>query len=289
MKKRTEEKSAPPEKILTMNDLNPDEIKEEKDIFTEQYWGTMRKYLGFMGALKLRQGFIGKLLLRVPEIKFNTRYLIGTKIGFSLKPIKIPGNLAIASEMLLQRPFINRGVFRINSTEQRLKDAKSLLFDLSEERVMVEYGKEILDKNFDPIDIAEAYKQMLRGFNTTVIPLTMVPIIKKIQNIANNEDKLCCTKAFLYALPPLNRRILENDVYLCYAVMGRMQMGITKKEHMGMDGMGVVMMPNLFMKTEAQLAIADVLLLVEFSKYLFKNFKELISSSSSKEKSSENK
>lgn len=265
-------------KFTTINDLADGEADKERLLFIKKNSATIRKYLGVFGIIKLKKGFFARMFMRIPEIEFNKRYMSSTEVCFSQKQIYIPSTLAIASEMLLARPVIDKGVFRINSTQQRLKDAKSLLFDLAAQGggTVVERGREILDENFDPIDIAEAYKQIIRGFNITVIPETLIPLIKRIEAIVNEKEKKRCTKALLYALPSINRQILENDVYLCYALLERMKRDKSNKEQMGIEGMGVVMMPNLFMKYDANLGIADVLVLVEFSKFLFKNFRELI-------------
>lgn len=201
--------------------------------------------------------------------------------------IVVPKHFNLISDIILNKPFDQNGLFSVNSTKQRLRTANSLLQDIVEHKVSEEKGKELFDRNFDLIDSCEVYKTLLRSFNCCIIPNGYINIIIKINsihdNIINNnnnndnitDDKLILTKAMYYSLPFNNRNILESNVMLCYKICLKTSQMENKEKQMDLDGISIVMMPNLFLKKDKDIEIEKVLELVSFCKYFYKAFPEV--------------
>lgn len=263
-------------KVRSINDLSVDEQKSYITEYINENAGVISKNLGWLMPTKLKQNFIGSSLLKVHAIKSHARFMIRSNLSFSENPLEIPSNLHIIGEIILEKDFSQKGIFRINSTRARVRAAKTLLYDIMEKRIEIEKGKELFHKNFDLIDAAETYKQLLRGFNSTIISESYIPIILKIEKILDPEEKMICTRALIYSLPFLNRKILENHIYICYSIIEKIQSQGHPDEQMDIAGISSVMMPNIILKSKQNIAISEVLILVPFTKYLFLEFKNLI-------------
>lgn len=263
-------------KIRTINDLPIDEQEIYITKFINKNSKIIKKNLGFMMPVKLRKGIVGSMIMKIPEIITIERYMVLSDQRFSEGAILIPKSIHTAGNLILEKDFKQKGIFRVNSTKSRLRAAKTLLYEIVEERIDYEKGKRLFHKNFDLIDAAEIYKQLLREFNTTIVPEELLPMILKAQSITDAKEKEICTAALLFYLPYSNRKILESHVFMCYSIVEKVQERKMENFHMDISGISSVMMPNIFLKSSKNVAISDVLALVSFTKFLFREFKELI-------------
>ncbi|KAI5169807.1 hypothetical protein PAEPH01_1014 [Pancytospora epiphaga] len=259
----------------TMSDLEEGEEDECKRGYIEAHKNIMLKHLGYSIFIFLRQGIFYRLLFPVESINCHSRFLRESPLSYSNKPLFIPGWLECAMRMLFIKDLRQHGIFRVNSTIQRVKDVQSIVNDIVEGRMEEHRGIRMLINNFDTIDIAETYKQLLRSFNTTVISYKYFSTIKAIQKIENESEKVICTRAFLYSLPSLNRAILESNARLVHILVAKMKYELNNKQ-MNLEGMSKVMMPCLMLKSDDNIAIEDILVFAEFIHFLLKNFITLI-------------
>ncbi|KAI5152512.1 hypothetical protein ENBRE01_2886 [Enteropsectra breve] len=263
-------------KTQTINDLKPEDQEQYRKKFINDSRETIKKHLGFLAAQKLKHSYIGELFLCAEEIEYKEAYLMHTDLSYTTDGLEIPGCLVVMGKILEDVNMSKGGVFRVNSTEARIKLVRTLVFDIVEKRVTMEDGLGKFKTDFSAIDAAEVFKKLLRSFNITVVPEVYLPLILEIQKIENEDEKKVCTRAFLLSLPPMNRCILENCVFLCYLILEKLKNEDQKEQHMDIDGVSVVMMPNLFLKSEKNEAIENILALVDFTKFIFKNFIDFI-------------
>lgn len=254
-----------------------DSIQQQKYLeqFSNKNSSILKKHFGFYFINKINGNFLGNFLFNPEEIIIPKVNSTSTNFRFSKDSFTIPKNINLINEIILKKQFDQDGVFRVNSTIQRLKTANSLLQDIVEERVNIDTGLELFDKNFDLIDSCELYKNLLRSFNTTVISNKYIDMIMVIDQISDENTKLICTKAMYYSLPHSNRCILESNVYLCYEICLRINEMPENDKQMDLDGMAIVMTPNLILKKDEDIKIEKVLVLVNFCKYFYKNFPQI--------------
>ena len=262
-------------KLKTFNSLSKnDQIKERND-FINKHSDILSKHIGYFNGKKLKSTFWWDLVFTTEEIIIAHRNETICKFSFSEEGVSTPKQFDLIGKIIINKKFDQNGLFRVNSTKQRLRTANSLLQDIIEERVNEEKGLELFNKNFDLIDCCELYKVLLRSFNTTIIPNTFINIILKINEIEDENNKKICTKAMYYALPNNNRMILESNVMLCYRICVKTSTMTNADKQMDLDGMSIVMMPNLFLMKDQDIEIERVLDLVEFCKYFYRIFPEI--------------
>jgi RhoGAP domain len=264
------------EKITTINDLNWQEFIDVRRRFVDQHKEVINKNLGSFASDKLKQNLLGSVLMHVEEIHIKKDYMQSTKLRFSKNKIEIPKNLEILGDMIYGSETIQKGIFRINSTKARVRAATTLLYDMVEMRVDESKGKSMFKKNFDLIDTCETYKQLLKTFNTRIIPKNFIPMILAIEKIQNYEEKIVCTKAFVYLIPTLNRKILENTIFLAHTIAEKSKRFKQENHQMDIEGISTVMMPNIILGYDVPSDMNFVLTLVGFNKFIFKEFKNLI-------------
>lgn len=262
-------------KINGFNSINSIQQQKYLKHFNSQNLSILKKYFGFCFINKINGNFLGTFFFNPEEIIIPEVNSISTDLRFSKDSFIIPKNINLISKIILKKKFDQDGVFRVNSTIQRLKTANSLLQDIVEERVNIDTGLELFDKNFDLIDSCELYKNLLRSFNTTVISNKYINMIMAIDQISDENTKLICTKAMYYSLPHNNRCILESNVYLCYEICLRINKMPENDKQMDLDGIAIVMTPNLILKKDEDIKIEKVLVLVNFCKYFYKNFPQI--------------
>ncbi|KAL6121721.1 hypothetical protein NUSPORA_01306 [Nucleospora cyclopteri] len=255
-----------------INGMNYDEDTHYTQSYLKKNSGIINKYFGFIGSRRIKKSYFWSIFYEISEIQVYEKNLTCTKFKFCEENIYIPKTLDLISETILSKKFDKNGLFRVNSTKQRLRTASALLYDIVEQRVNVTKGKQLLDKNFDLIDCCELYKELLRSFNTTIIPKSYIDLIVRISDISNIDDKIICCKAIYYSLPKNNRSILESNIFVCYKICEKMEKSKTHLQQMDLDGISIVMMPNLFLEKDQDIEIEKVLVLVEFCKYFYSNF-----------------
>jgi len=259
-----------------MNNLTQLEIEKEREEFIRNNYTVIRQYLGFFMPMKLERTIFGSWLLKVERIQFREDFMGVTTVCFSSKGLLIPKPLVIVGEVLKSLSFTSSGIFRENSTDTRLSAIKTFIWDITEGKITMKDGITKFIKNYDSVDAAETYKQVLRSFNTSVISVEYFPLLVNIQGIEDTTHKFLCVRAFLFSLPELNRRILEHAIYVCHLIVEKLENLKPAKKHLDIDGIAVVMMPIIFLRKKEDLSMENVLVIVEFTKYLFKNFVKLI-------------
>lgn len=273
MKEKAEDMA---ERPMTINDLDEDSQKKYRIVYIQKHSELIRSTFGILDKAMLQYDWVSSLLMNIEEVFTNRESFSESSVRASRNKISIPSCLHYLVDMLLEMDFGQRGIFRINSTDGRVQALKAVIFDVVEARMSWADGRRTILADFDAVDVAETYKSLLRTFNTTVIPKTLIPLIGKISKAKDHEAKMASTHAFLCLLPFSNRKILENNVCLCREIVRRTLAAGAEKHQMNMDGMSTVMMPCLFLKSEKDVALEDILMLVEFTKFLFREFDELI-------------
>ncbi len=254
--------------------------KDDQDIVGKKYIDSkidlLRKNINIGLMFKITKNVIFELFSPSEKIELIERFLVDTDFSFGEEKIKIPASLNLISEIIFDMDFVQAGLFRVNTTKQKIQTAISLLYDIIENRVDFNTGKQIFQKNFDMIDCCELYKELLRTFNTSIIPKAFLTALLKISEIENKEDKISCIKAIYYSLPATNRMILESNVFFCYQIVEATKNLETKAQQLDLNGLAIVMMPNLFLEEDRGVDIDKILILVDFTKFLYNNFKQIM-------------
>lgn len=224
--------------------------------------------------MTLKQTYFARLLWKYNEIRVENTKSVLSCYRFSKKMVKIPNTMEIITDLLLKTEIDISGIFRINSTAERITSVVNIMSQICDNTLSKEKGELQIRENFDVVDLSETYKAEYKLLNTSVIPTQMQKIAIKINDIKDDEDKKTCTAAFLYGLPQTNRNILESCVFVCKIIEKKLDL-INSKEKLNMAGLAAVMMPNLVRPDMNTLDYDALAHLSEFIRYIFENFEEL--------------
>ncbi|KAM0681036.1 hypothetical protein GINT2_000819 [Glugoides intestinalis] len=260
--------------IDTINDLSEEEQHKVKIVFIENSRKKMSKYLSNLEIMILKQTYFTRLFWKYNEICISNTKSVFSCYRFSKKMIKIPNTMEIITDILLKTEIDISGIFRINSTAERIASIVNLLNQICDNSLSREKGEFQIRENYDVVDLSETYKSGYKFLNTSVIPMQMQQIAIKITDIKDDDDKKTCTLAFLYGLPLTNRNILESCVFVCKIIEKKLAL-INSKEKLSMAGLAAVMMPNLIRPDMDTLDYNALTQLSEFIRYVFENFEEL--------------
>ncbi|ELA41358.1 uncharacterized protein VICG_01599 [Vittaforma corneae ATCC 50505] len=228
-----------------------------------------------MEVLTLKQSLLGWVFRRLSTIRVSEYDMRPSHFRFSEHHLLIPGILHLASELLLGDTLEKTQIFRVNSTRQKIIDLMELLRRISASELSKQQGMTRLRAAFDVIDIAAVYKFLFSTFEDPVIPRQMIDIAIKIEQIQDEDDKMACTKAFIWSLPYTNRKILENCVYVCAKTTSKLKK-LDSSKKLSLPGLAVIMMPNLIKPHLNEPNWMGIKHLSNFVCYIFEHFKELI-------------
>lgn len=127
---------------------------------------------------------------------------------------------------------------------------------------------------FSTIDIAQAYKQILRSFNEPVFPESFIDTALLITNIENIDHQKICLRALFYALPAMNRRILESVIVLSHLIIKSHNGDL--KEQLNLSGLSKVFVPAIFISVGSNRISDNIVDVAKFAELMFNYFTELI-------------
>lgn len=258
---------------ITINDLTDKKYREYYNCLIRKHINILNKYFSVLEISFLKDNFFSQFIMNVPEI--NTKNYLGVTslFAFSGTPIHIPYGLNILSEILVENKESRKGIFRVNSPLEKVNSLLAIINSVSKGEIDPDIGAKIIRTAFDMYDISESYKTLFRRFNCYVIPRGLVPLLLKVHKITDPEDKKICAKILLSRIPRNNRMILENCAYICNFLGTKYN---DNDQQMNIQGLGVVMMPNLITINSNSVHIEAIKSLSDFTSYLFDNFEELI-------------
>lgn len=260
---------------MTINDLIEEDIINCRNKYISENIDILNQYFGYWDILILRQSFLSKLYSKISEIKVPEGSLTTSHFRFSRRHIIIPRIIEVVSDLLIKDDIKITEIFRLNSTEQKIKDLYELITDITSSKISEKQGMYKLTDNFNIIDIAGLYKTLFRRYNEFVLPRNVVRIALRIDSIVDLNHKRICTKTLLYALPRINRYILENCVYVCTKIARKLKKCNSRKK-MNLNGLAIVMMPNIINPNQNDSGYENIKKLSSFISYLFQNFEEII-------------
>ncbi len=260
----------------TYNDLSVKESHHYLKSFSSKYLTVLNRNFGFFLRLKLN-GY-NWFSMNIDDIDVNDIDMRYSKIKYSMNELLIPWNIKYLLDVLFSKSIKYEGLFRHNSNSKRLKaldNDLNLLLNSSHDKY-----NDIMNNivsNYSDIDLIEKYKKILRSFNTSIFSSKLEKYIFLIDKINNEEEKLICCKAIFYKLGIKSRHIIENCVKLCFILLNDIEVNGIKKNTLDIDGICIVIMPCLFQGYNNTLEIKEPSVYINFLKFLFKNFENIIS------------
>ncbi|ORD99179.1 hypothetical protein A0H76_1282 [Hepatospora eriocheir] len=264
-------------KLNLFNSFNDDQQKVIRELFFRDQKKVITEVIGsFNYGVLFPSSFGACFRSDNGAIEVVDKDLVSTNFRFSDNILEVPAQIDLLCRIIFTKKFNQKGLFKVNTVADKMKTARTLLYDILEGRVSEETGIGLFDKNFDLIDCCELYKLLLRSFNKTVIPLSFIKPIIEASKETDLEKKMIASKAIFYSLPTHNRKILESNIFLCYKICQITHSQENVKEQLDLDGLAIVMMPNLFLENENDFEIDSIIQLVSFAKFLFANIFDIM-------------
>ncbi|KAI4291163.1 hypothetical protein PAPHI01_0437 [Pancytospora philotis] len=266
------------EKNNTINDMEQSQVTDYFNSFLKQHGEIIDRNLGSSAFYELKGGLFSFLRRSSDEIKIPEERTAQTEISYSTKPFSAPADLDYLIKIFFKMDLGVSGIFRVNSTSERIENTIKLLNDVIAGKLSLEADYSTFTDNFDIIDIAETYKYILRNMETSVVPSRFLPMAKKINTIADPVYKRVCACFWVYALPAMNRRVLELNSRFATLFIEEIEKRVAsgKPTQLNMSGLSRIMMPCLMCVGGQDIAIEDVMALAEFTNYLLTNFRALV-------------
>lgn len=263
-------------KFVTLNDLTPDKLTEACNKLISENNNILEKYFGFFEMAFLKNGILSFLTDKCKPVEYQRGLGMKCNDCFSQESIYIPTSLYIAFQLLKIKGLYSEGLFRKNSQNSRLDDCLGCINAIATNRVEIYRAFKDILTCFDPIDIAESYKMIIKNLNNPVFPRNTIKLAIKIANITEKYEKIICTRIVLMRMPLTNRNILENIIYLCITINHGYKSLKLKKHRMDLKGFAITLMPNMFRIDKKTETLEMVKLLSEFAIFLFENYRDCL-------------
>jgi len=262
------------EKFRTINDLDPNEQLEYARNYMDENIVVIKKHLGVFNLQRLKRGFISRIFFRNEEITVDND-LVETNCCFSLSNLKIPHELFLTTYLMISSNLKVDGIFRKNAEMETLNECLGIIKCISSNEIEMYKGIDKIKSKFDIICITEAYKAMLKVYGLPVIPSSYLEMATRISRIDDICERKVCSKALIYGLPFLNRKMVETVVYVCFMLEEEFRKQQSKCQ-MDLKGICVTLMPNLFKLEMEKVRIEDIKDLSDILYFWFRNFREFI-------------
>lgn len=263
-----------PGTLHTMNDMDNVEIFTCRDQFVHDNHKVLSLYFSSLDLHKLKHTFISKFFKRANEVDMPPELLERSEFRFSTSKIIIPKSMNLVCKLLTEAEQTHSGVFRVNSVPENINSFISVVDAISTDKIHLSLGLKMIGCAFDSIDIAEAYKVLFRKCGSSIIPTSFLHMASRMADAKSDEHKKICCRAILFGLPKQNRMILENCIYICTFISAKLAKTATKM-HLDLNGLAVVMTPNLINFNIEDLEFDLVKKLSEFILFTFENFQEI--------------
>lgn len=264
------------ERFRTINELSPEEQIDARRRYVSSNHCTIRRHIGFFGRERLKNSFIGTLFQGKIESRFGEGFLVRSECCYSMTGICIPVQLDLVTQAFMKSNLKVNGIFRVNSVQEILQNFQSIVEKVVSGEMVMGDGLEIILSTFDVLDIAESYKAMFKIFSPPIIPVPFVRIAITISDIDNVEEKMVCTKAFVYGLPSQNRKLLENCVFMCNYLYRDLETQKNTRQ-MNLLGISMSMMPNLFNPRQYVNDVGTLKKMSEFLLFVFLHYRYVFS------------
>lgn len=265
--------------LRTINGLGDNDFEIYRENFFNYYNDLMRKYFGALERFKLRQGKVAKFFFGHETLKLLSKFeWVASRLNYGKDgELLVPRNFYILTETVLSLDCRVSGIFRVGNSLITVKECVKTLNTCVEKNFTYEEARTCLVRDFNVIDLTTAFKEIIRGYSTTIIPDDLVDVMFKISKIRDKEDQIILCQMLFISIPKPNRHVLEATIYFLYVIHDIVtDKGINYRDNMNMEGISTIMMPNLILKPHNELDLEQVGVLVNFMKLFFENFGTII-------------
>lgn len=265
--------------LKTINGLKDDEFETYSRNFFDYYDRLMKKYFGVLERFKLRQGRFARVLFGHEALKLSSKFeWVATRLSYGKEgELLVPRNFYLLTETVLSLDCKVSGIFRVRNSIMTVKECVRVLNMCVERNIPYEEARRILIRDFNVIDLTTAFKEVIRGYSSTIIPDGLFEVMSKISRVENKKDQIILCQMLFISIPKPNRHVLEATIYFLYAIHDiATDRGLNYRNNMNMEGISTIMMPNLILKPHNELDLEQVGVLVNFMKVFFENFGTII-------------
>ncbi|WUR04817.1 Rho-type GTPase-activating protein [Vairimorpha necatrix] len=260
--------------INTINDLEEDDISIYKTSYIRENQDLINKHLTSWEISILNQTILASIFapLHTVERKSRLKFWRPTEFHFGKSILYVPVNYYVITDIIDTFDVDVDGLFHGKNLAGRVQSCINMLeYEISERTPLINVRDKITE-NFNIYDMTMAFKEILGNYENTIIPKNTLPIIMKISEIPEIENRLILYHYLYISLPKFNRYLLESAIYFIYRLHDHK---INKMYQINMEGIATLMMPHLLLKKNEHLTLDEIYKLVKFTKELILNFKTI--------------
>ncbi|KAH9412285.1 Rho GAP domain-containing protein [Ordospora pajunii] len=265
--------------VRTVNGLGDEDFEVYRSIFFWHYDDLLKKYFGRFQRFRLRQSKLARMFFEYKAFRESTEWE-GVSTSFRYgddAELFVPRNFYILTETILSLDCKVDGIFRIGNSIEVINECVGIINECVDNNVSYEDAKQCLASRFSVIDMATAFKQVLREYPTTIVPEELMDTMLVISKVGNSEDQLVLCRMLFLAMPKPNRHVLEATINFLYTVHDiSTNKGTDYEGKMNIEGISRIMMPNLVLKSHNQVDLDNIETLVNFMKMFFENFAQIV-------------
>lgn len=264
------------QKIWSINDLPDSEQPGIANELVDNKRRILQNHISWIDISVLKGTFCSWIFGKMKEVSLPATELELTSLRFSTNRIRVPRIIEFTGRLMIENELENPELFRINSTKEKVEELTGLIDRVVHAQISAQQGIHQIMEEFTMVDIAEAYKALFKRLDTPVIPKQMVKMLIRVEGVDNPEEKIVCSRALMFSLPPLNRRILETCIFVCTRVAEKLK-NLGSLKSMSLSGLAIVMMPNLLPAEAITDNYSSVKEITDYMCYVFENFERLTS------------